>query len=101
MSKTDFNSETKLSTITIKGHTYTGTDLVFEGFYIQNPHSPTHHAVVHLVELGSASSTGDPVNMLHHPITVTGVQAVDLIADIKAGTALGADHDHDHGFGGG
>jgi hypothetical protein len=99
--RTLFNTESSLSTVTIKGHTFTGTDLVFEGFKIDNTHNP-NHPVVHLVELGSNGSE-ESHNMLHHPVTLTGMAAKDLLANIDSHTLkdLGGDHDHDHGLGGG
>ncbi len=99
--RTLFNTETSFGTVTIKGHTYTGTDLAFEGFKIDNTHNP-NHPVVHLVELGSFGSE-ESSNMLSQPVTLTGSAAKDLLAEINSGTIkdLGTDHDHDHGLGSG
>jgi hypothetical protein len=99
--RTLFNTETSLSTVTIKGHTFTGTDLVFEGFKIENSHNP-NHPVVHLVELGS-NGTEESNNLLSHSVTLTGMAAKDLLTEINSNMIkdLGGDHDHDHGLGNG
>jgi hypothetical protein len=80
-------------TVTIKGQTFTGTN-VYEGFTNQkgshNGHSNHGHTVVHVTEV---EASGSEMNLLHHPVTLTGAAADALIGQLSTGTQVGTDSD--------
>jgi hypothetical protein len=94
----DFNGSV---TFAKNGQTFSFTgDNVYEGFEnvksSHNGHSNHGHDVIHLTEV---EATGGETNLLHHPVTLTGSAATDLIATLSKGTAVSSDSDN-HGHSG-
>lgn len=86
--------------VTIKGQTFTGSN-VYEGFEnlktSHDGHSNHGHDVIHLTEV---EASGGEINLLHHPVTLTGAAADALITQLKGGTSVAPDsdnHGHHHG----
>jgi hypothetical protein len=86
--------------VTINGQIFIGTN-IFEGFVnaksSHHGHSNHGHDVIHLSEV---EKSGSDVNLLQHPVTLTGSAADDLIRLFQSGGTVVSDSDtdgHHHG----